>query len=170
MESLRERDTASRSLRRKGREIARTRNELAHQLERSPQPEEIAAALGMSPEDYQRTLRLLENANQVSLEESVENDPQVEGTLLATPEGLTAELCDPALHLERQSFLRSVADGVSNLPPREQAILALYYAEGLTLREIGDLFGVTESRVCQLHSQALRRLKVALTEDLDLAA
>ena len=170
MESLRERDTASRSLRRKGRDIARTRNELARQYGRPAQPAEIAGALSMSAAGYERTLCQLENASEVSLEESMENDPQMEGQMLSTPEGFTARLSDPAVTCERQSFLRTVADGVGDLPDRLQAVLALYYGDGLTLREIGELFGITESRVCQLHAQALRRLRAWAKQEWALAA
>jgi RNA polymerase sigma factor for flagellar operon FliA len=170
MESLRERDTASRSLRRKGRDIARTRAELSVMLGRPPEAAEIAEALGISLQDHQTTLRLLENANEVSLEESVENDPQVEGRSLTTPEGLSAQLSDPAVAFERQNLMDIVTQGLEGLPEREQAVVALYYGEDLTLKEIGMLFGVTESRICQLHEQALRRLKSSLAQDLDRAA
>ena len=169
-ESLRERDRASRSLRRKGRDISRTSNELAVAFGRQPLAEEIAQTLGITVQEYQTTLRQLETANEVSLEESVENDPQVEARDLTTPEGVGPGASDPAIAYEHRAFLAVVTEGLELLPEREQAVLALYYGDDLTLREIGTLFGITESRVCQLHAQALRRLKSALAHDLDLAA
>jgi RNA polymerase sigma factor (sigma-70 family) len=121
-------------------------------------------------QDYLTTLRHLENASEVSLEESVENDPLLESRSMTTPEGFSAALSDPAVAFERQNFLNLVTHRLEDLPEREQAVLALYYGEDLTLKEIGLLFGITESRVCQLHAQALRRLRTTFAQDPDLAA
>ena len=63
-----------------------------------------------------------------------------------------------------------ISDGLEKLPEREQVILALYYGQDLTLKEIGAVFGITESRVCQLHAQALKRLRARMEQDYALAA
>ena len=170
MESLRAQDTAWRSLRRRGRELARLTSELGFQLGRCPQPSEIAEAMGLALHEYHTILRQLEITSEVSLEESMERNPQVEQGELTTPDGSTALLSDPALLFERQSFLELITQGVGMLPEREQAVLALYYGDDMKLREIGELFGITESRVCQLHAQALRRMKSSLAEEWDIAA
>ena len=170
MESLRETDTASRSLRRKTREMGRVAAELSSRLQRAPRADEIAKAVGLSLAEYQEVARQLRNATVVSLEESVETDPQTEARALNADGVESNSQDDPAVRLERKELLHIVAQNLERLPNREQAVVTLYYTENLTLREIGELLGVTESRVCQLHAQALRRLKHSVTEDLEQAA
>jgi RNA polymerase sigma factor for flagellar operon FliA len=168
MESLRERDPVSRSLRRRMREVNRTVTELSTRLCRAPRAEEVAAAMGMTVGDYQIFLGHLRSAEVVSLEESIEADPQVEGRARLAEEPAPGQSGDPEAALEYKEFLESVSAGLEQLPEREQVVLALYYGQSLTLKEIGVIFGITESRVCQLHAQALRRLRAVLEED-DLA-
>lgn len=169
MESLRERDPASRTLRKKIREMARTINRLSVALGRAPRGEEVAQALGMSLPEYQALVRAAEGTAVTSLEEALAADPQVEARALVGEE-VGAQSADPATALEQRELLNLVAQGVERLPEREQVILGLYYGEEMTLREIGEIFGITESRVCQLHAQALRHLRATLDQDLRLAA
>ncbi|HEY3396414.1 MAG TPA: FliA/WhiG family RNA polymerase sigma factor [Armatimonadota bacterium] len=169
MESLRERDPASRSLRRKTREMGRIISELSTKHGRAPRADEIAEAMGLSLTEYQTMVRHLQHTNVVSLEETIEHDPNVEVRALAADEG-AGQYSDPAMALERKEFLALLAVGMEKLPEREQAVLALYYGEEMTLREIGVLFSITESRVCQLHAQALRRLRGNLADDMRVAA
>ncbi len=169
MESLRERDPASRTLRKKIREMARTVNRLSGALGRAPRPEEAAQAMAMSLPEYQALVRAAEGTAVTSLEEALAAEPQVEARALVGEE-TSAQSADPAAAVEHRQFLSLVAQGVERLPEREQVILGLYYGEEMTLREIGEIFGITESRVCQLHTQALRRLRATLDQDLRLAA
>ncbi len=170
MESLRERDPASRSLRRKMREMSRAHTRLCAELGRPPLPEEMAQALGMSLPDFQSFLQRVRSIDEVSLEESIETDPQVEARAALAQEPATTQSTDPVAALEHKQFLQMVSEGVERLPEREQVILALYYGQEMTLKEIGNIFGITESRVCQLHAQALRRLKASVEEEWSLAA
>lgn len=169
MESLRERDPASRTLRKKIREMAKTANRLSMALGRSPRTEEVARTMGISLREYQALVRAAEGSAVTSLEEALAAEPQAEARALMEKEA-SAQSSDPAAAVEHQDFLNLVARGVERLPEREQVILALYYGEEMTLREIGQIFGITESRVCQLHAQALRRLRATLDQDLQLAA
>ena len=170
MESLRERDPVPRSLRRTMREVNRAVAELFARLRRAPRDDEVAQALGMPPGDYQTFLGHLRSAEVVSLEESIEADPQVEARPLMFDDAAAARSGDPEAALEHKEFLRLVSEGLGRLPEREQVILALYYGQSLTLKMIGAVFGITESRVCQLHAQALRRMRVALGPDWAMAA
>ncbi len=170
MESLRERDPASRSLRRKMREMSRAHTRLSAELGRAPLPEEMAQAMGMSLAAFQTFLQRVRSTDVVSLEESLETDPQVEARAALAQEPAAAQSTDPVAALEHKQFLQMVSEGVERLPEREQIILALYYGHEMTLKEIGNIFGITESRVCQLHAQALRRLKACVEEEWPLAA
>lgn len=170
MESLRERDPASRSLRKKMREMTRVVTELSAFLHRAPRADEIAAAMGMSLGDYQAFQQRARSTDVVSLEESIEADPQVEARAMLADEPGLLHLGDPAAAMERKEFLQSISASLDLLPEREQVILALYYGQELTLKEIGAVFGITESRVCQLHSQALRRLKASMEQEWAMAA
>lgn len=170
MESLRERDPASRSLRRKMRQMARAHVRLAAELGRSPLPEELAQAMGMSLSDFQAFLHRVRSTDVVSLEESMETDPQTEARAALAQEPAATQFTDPVAALERKEFLQMVSEGVERLPEREQIILALYYGQEMTLKEIGNIFGITESRVCQLHAQALRRLRACVEEEWPMAA
>ena len=170
MESLRERDPASRSLRKKMREMTRVVTELSTQLRRAPRADEVALAMGMSVPEYQTLQHRLRCTDVVSLEESIAANPQLEARAMLAEEPAAAPPGDPVAELERKEFLQNVSDGLERLPEREQVILSLYYGQDLTLKEIGAIFGITESRVCQLHSQALRRLRTAMEQEYALAA
>lgn len=170
MESLRERDPASRSLRKRIREMHRVTTELSARLQRSPRPDEVAEAMGMTLSEYQTFQHRLRSTDVVSLEESIESDPQVEARARLAEEPAAFRQDDPVAALEHKEFLQMIGDGLDSLPEREQVILALYYGQELTLKEIGNVFGITESRVCQLHAQALRRLRAAMQKEYSLAA
>lgn len=170
LESLRQADPVPRALRRKIRELAKTTSLLSSRLRRAPRPEETAEVMGISLTEYQNLVRQLHRTNVVSLEEAVANDPQVEVKALAADAEGRTQMTDPASAVEHQDFLSLVTQGLEQLPGREQTVLALYYGDNLTLREIGTVFEITESRVCQLHAQALRRLRAFISKELQTAA
>jgi RNA polymerase sigma factor for flagellar operon FliA len=79
-------------------------------------------------------------------------------------EGLTARIPEPLENVEKEMFKQALAQAIASLPERERLVMSLYYKEELNLRETGEVLGVSESRVCQIHSQALIRLKARMTD------
>ncbi len=163
LDSLRDMDWASRSARRQRRQLDQTIATLRQDLGREPREDEIAGALGLAGEEY---ARVLDSVRSLEL-----------GTIrqLATPDGdgqtleVAIESSDgPDLQLERAELRRHLAGALGELPERERQVLALYYEEELTLAEIGEVIGVSESRVSQIRSLALSRLRASLGTTLGL--
>ena len=165
MESLRARDWAPRSLRRQGREIARTIGELEVQLGYPPSDEEIAEALQMDVAEYHEVLGNISGTLVLSLDEIMENQPHLRPKPMKSGQDVSYK--NPADALEQAEIQQMIAQAIEQLPEREKHIIALYYQEDLTLREIGEVLGVTESRICQVHAQAISRLHGYLSSHLE---
>ena len=165
MESLRARDWAPRSLRRQGREIARTIGELEAQLGYPPGDEEIAEALQMDVEEYHEVLGKISGTLVLSLDEIMENQPHLRPDSMKSDRDVSYR--NPADALEQAEVQQMIAQAIEQLPERKKHIIALYYQEDLTLREIGEVLGVTESRICQIHAQAISRLHGHLSSHLE---
>jgi RNA polymerase sigma factor for flagellar operon FliA len=152
LDYLRQLDPASRQARYNSRRIAYVISKQTQLLGRTPSDEEVAAALGMEIDEYRVAAESMAKANATRLDvlDSVQLD-----ALPAANEG-------PDQLAERSLLGATVTEAVSRLPKRLQQVLALYYQEGCTLREIGAVLDVSESRVCQLHSEAMNRLRVAV--------
>ncbi|MFL5780916.1 MAG: RNA polymerase sigma factor WhiG [Thermoleophilaceae bacterium] len=167
IDELRSLDWVPRSVRAKAREIEKANAKLEHQLHRAPTDAEVAAELEMSIEDFQDALTRISNSSVVALDElwtlSDASGDQV--SLLDTIQDPDA--VDPAAALDVTETKDRLAEAIARLPEREKLVVALYYYENLTLREIGEVLGVTESRVSQLHTKAVLRLKSALQSDQD---
>ena len=157
IDALRQLDWVPRSVRARAREIERAHAKLEHKLHRTPTDEEIATELGISPEEFQESLLRISNSTVVALDElwSVSDSSGDQVSLLDT-------LQDP----DAADVKDRLADAIGALPEREKLVIALYYYENLTLREIGEVLSVTESRVSQLHTKAVLRLKSRLQGDL----
>ena len=158
MECLRARDWAPRALRRQARELAETIGDLEARLGLPPSDEQIAEALQMEVEQYHELLGKISGTMILSLDELMETQP----ALAAEPVRMGEHDDDygnPADSLEQAETQQMIAQAIENLPEREKHVIALYYQEELTLREIGEVLGVTESRVCQIHAQAISRLR-----------
>lgn len=163
MDELRAQDWAPRSVREKCRRIERTLSELESRLGRSPDEEEMAEALRMSVDEYHRLLSAASPIALLSLEELLAGGdlaPKRE----AEPRQGTLEQ-DPLTIAQERELGRTLAAAIDTLPQRERLVIALYYHEELTLREIGEILGVTESRVCQIHTQAILRLRAKLSQE-----
>ncbi len=164
LDSLRELDWAPRSLRKLNRDLDATIVALRRDLGREPEEREIAEALDLSADAYAGLLEQLRGLELCTLR-------QLDHT---TPDGTSLlELCiDPAegpdLQVERSELKQHLVNALTLLPARERQILALYYEQDLTLAEIGEVIGVSESRVSQLRSQALARLRASLSPSLGL--
>jgi RNA polymerase sigma factor for flagellar operon FliA len=144
LDEMRRMDHLPRRLRAEIDKVERERNRLAHALGREPEAEEIAAGLGAPLEDVFEVLALVQPAMPVP-----EELPQED-----------AEHADEAL--DRRDRERLLTGAIAALPERLQILLALYYDEGLTYREIAKVLGVSEPRVCQLHADAVKRLRAGV--------
>ena len=165
IDELRSLDWVPRSVRAKAREIERANAKLEHQLRRAPSDQEMAAALGTSVEEFQESLVKISNSSVVALDElwTVSDSSGDQVSLLDTVQDPTA--VDPAHEMDLTDLKDRLTDAIQRLPEREKLVVALYYYENLTLREIGEVLGVTESRVSQLHTKAVLRLKSRLQGD-----
>ena len=165
IDELRSLDWVPRSVRTKAREIERANAKLEHQLHRAPTDQEMADTLDVSVEEFQESLVKISNSTVVALDElwSVSDASGDQVSLLDTLHDPDAP--DPQSILDASELKDRLAEAISALPEREKLVIALYYYENLTLREIGEVLGVTESRVSQLHTKAVLRLKSRLQGD-----
>src|SRR3954453_15901272 len=164
IDELRSLDWGPRSVRARARQIERANAKLEHQLQRAPSDEEMAAELKMGVDEFQDALVQISNSTIAALDElwSVSDSSGDAVSLLDT---LTDEnSLDPAAVMDQTDLKDRVADAIARLPEREKLVVALYYYENLTLREIGEVLGVTESRVSQLHTKAVLRLRGRLAD------
>jgi RNA polymerase sigma factor for flagellar operon FliA len=165
IDALRQLDWVPRSVRARAREIERAHGKLEHRLQRTPTDEEMATELGITLEEFQESLLRISNSTVVALDElwSVSDSSGDQVSLLDTLQDPDAP--DPEQLLASSELKDRLADAIAALPEREKLVVALYYYENLTLREIGEVLGVTESRVSQLHTKAVLRLKSRLQGD-----
>lgn len=161
IDELRALDWVPRSVRYRARELERVYYELENSLRRVPTDEEVAKAMGMTVEEHNELLSQLSYTSVLALEElrsTGEKDDKL--SLIDSIEDTTSP--DPALSFEHKEIKDILADAITKLPERERTVISLYYYDGLTLREIGEILGVTESRVSQLHTKAILRLKAKM--------
>ncbi len=161
IDELRALDWVPRSVRYRARELERVYYELENELRRVPTDEEVAKAMGITIEEHNELLAQLSYTSVLALEElwSVgEKDDKV--SLIDSIEDTASP--DPAQTFEFEEIKYILADAIKKLPERERTVISLYYYDGLTLREIGDILGVTESRISQLHTKAILRLKAKM--------
>jgi RNA polymerase sigma factor FliA len=164
IDELRSLDWVPRSVRSRAREIETTQAKLEHELQRAPTEAELAAKLGISEEELQASLLEIANSSVYALDElwTVSDSSGDTVSLLDTISDPRAE--DPQESLASSEVKDRLTEAIATLPEREQLVVALYYYENLTLREIGEVLGVTESRVSQLHTKAVMRLKSGLQQ------
>lgn len=163
LDELRSRDWMSRGMRKKNNELAAAQKELESKLGRAPEHEEIAAALGMELEDYFHLAQELNGAHVMEL------DARYEYFADESDENAMEMLADenvqsPAEAMELIETKRILEEAIGTLPEKERLVLSLYYEEGLTLKEIGEVMGYTESRISQIRSKALSKLRFILVE------
>ncbi len=159
IDELRSLDWVPRSVRSRAREIEVAQQKLENTLQRAPTEEELADKLGVSEEELQESLLEIANSSVYALDElwAISDSSGDSVSLLDTISDPSA--ADPQEALDSSEVKDRLAESIASLPEREQLVVALYYYEGLTLREIGEVLGVTESRVSQLHTKAVMRLK-----------
>lgn len=161
LDDLRKRDVVPRSIRRKQRKVTRARESLTHALNRNPRPEETASELGIELAEYWKWAQDAEQVRQISLDQprtAQETNP-------VAVEELTAdrEREDPDETITQREEMQILRDEILKLKRQERLVLSLYYFEGLKLHEIASVLGVTESRVSQIRSKAIKELRRRLS-------
>jgi RNA polymerase sigma factor for flagellar operon FliA len=164
IDELRSLDWVPRSVRSRAREIETAQAKLEHELQRAPTEAELASKLNLTEEELQSALLEIANSSVYALDElwTVSDSSGDQVSLLDTIADDSA--ADPQEALASTEVKDLLTEAISGLPEREQLVVALYYYENLTLREIGEVLGVTESRVSQLHTKAVMRLKSSLQQ------
>lgn len=160
LDGLRENDWLPRSLRRDFRRVEAAISQLEQQNGRPPSESELASALDLPLADYQKMLQDARGHQLIYFEDMIEDAGED-----FLDRHITDEKTDPLQLLEERKLNEALVEGIQALPEREKLMMALYYEQDLNLREIGEVMGVTESRVCQLHSQAVARLRARLFGD-----
>ncbi len=158
LDELRSIDWVPRSIRSKARMLEKAYAKLESELHRTPTDEELAAELDLTDDQLQTTLSQISFVGLVALDEmlSVSGDRGESVTLGDT----IADAHDgPVAVYEVEEMRHILAEAINRMPEREKIVLTLYYYEGLTLAEIGEVLGVTESRVCQIHTKAVLQLR-----------
>lgn len=154
IDELRSRDWLPRSVRRSGRELESTLRRLEQELGRPPEEREVAAALDMSLAEYQQLLLDTNNGLVLSYDDVLTDNPNLETSDDETPA--------PEAQVSNEQLKQLLMAAIDALPEREKLVMTLYYQEELNLKEIGAVLDVTESRVSQLHSQAIKRIRARI--------
>jgi RNA polymerase sigma factor for flagellar operon FliA len=161
-DELRSIDWVPRSVRQKTREIEETIGSLEAQLGRTVSDQEIASAMGVSEGEFIKTMLKISGTSVLSLNDvwfsGDENDKVSIGDSIEAPSSL-----NPDVIVEKEEIRRVIVEAINELPDKEKKVLVLYYYEDLTLKEIGQVLEVTESRISQLHTKAILRLRAKLT-------
>ncbi len=152
LDEIRRGDWAPRSVHRKAREVADTIRDIENKTGRDARDHEVAKALSISLKEYHKTLQDANGCKLLSFEEMGVSDD-------AIPVPGSASSNAPLEGVQFEDFKKHLGEAIGQLPERERLVLSLYYDEDLNLREIGAVIGVSESRVSQIHSQALLRLR-----------
>ena len=162
MDELRSIDWVPRSVRSKARLIEQAYSRLEGQLRRAPSDAELASELDLTDDQLQATLSQISFVGLVALDEMLSSGDRGEGMTLGDTVPSNPDEA-PGVAFETQETHKALADAIGRMPEREKVVLSLYYYEGLTLAEIGSVLGVTESRVCQIHTKAVLHLRSRIT-------
>src|SRR5690554_4108442 len=154
IDELRSRDWLPRSVRRSGRELEQAIRRLEQKLGRTPEEREIAAELGLDLVAYHQLLLDTNNGLVLSYDEVVADSPSSESN--------DDEEAEPEAQIGAAELKLLLVEAIDSLPEREKLVMTLYYQEELNLKEIGAVLDVTESRVSQLHSQAIKRIRARI--------
>ncbi|MBM0108347.1 RNA polymerase sigma factor FliA [Steroidobacter sp. S1-65] len=157
LDALRKLDWAPRSVHRKARAAAAAIREIEAEFGREARDNEIAERMGVSLNEYHRIAQDAASCRVASLDDSSGDEESLLGRV-------EDEGADPFLDATEDGFRSALAGAIKELPERERLVMSMYYDDELNLKEIGAVLKVTESRVCQLHGQALVRLKARLAD------
>jgi RNA polymerase sigma factor FliA len=169
IDELRAIDWVPRSVRFKAREVEKAYQSLENKLKRPPSDAEMADEMGVSTDELANIYTQLSSVSLVALDElmSVEGERGDRLSLVETLED--TKLAGPVETIEAEEMKQILASAINRLPEREKIVITLYYYEGLTLAEIGQVLGVTESRICQMHTKAVLAMRVKISEATDSA-
>jgi RNA polymerase sigma factor for flagellar operon FliA len=161
-DELRSIDWVPRSVRQKSREIEDAVHRIESSLGRAASDKEIADEMGMSPEEFQQVMMKVSGTSILSLNDvwytGEESDNVSIAESIESPQSM-----NPDTIIEKDEIRRVIVQAINDLPEKEKKVLVLYYYEDLTLKEIGHILEVTESRISQLHTKAIMRLRARLT-------
>jgi RNA polymerase sigma factor for flagellar operon FliA len=160
LDELRSIDWVPRSVRAKARAIEKAYAKLEGELHRTPTDKELAIELDLTDDQLQTTLGQISFTGLVALDEMLSTGDR--GDSMTLGDTLPDQGMGPVAAYEVEEMRQILADAINRLPEREKTVLSLYYYEGLTLAEIGSILGVTESRVCQIHTKSVIQLRSRL--------
>ncbi len=162
LDQLRSLDWVPRSVRQKSRRLERAYGEVEQRLGRSASEDEVADSLGLQIDKFHELLNQVRGISLVNLEEIRGNggDGERTGTFADIVEDVHSE--NPFATLKLHEMKQIVADTIGTLPEKERLVVSLYYYEDLNMKEIGGILGITESRVCQIHTKSVLRLRAKL--------
>jgi RNA polymerase sigma factor for flagellar operon FliA len=157
LDEVRSGDWTPRSVHRKQREVVEAMRRVENRKGGDARDQEVADEMGITLNEYHQILMDATGARMFSFDGHSDSDDIHENTTPSLEDG-------PLQNLEKNRFKEALADAITNLPEREALVMSLYYDDELNLREIGEVIGVSESRVCQIHGEALIRLRVRMSE------
>jgi RNA polymerase sigma factor for flagellar operon FliA len=157
LDEIRRTDWTPRSVHRKARQVAEAVRGIENEKGRDARDNEVAEVMGITLEEYHRILQDATGCRVFSIEEPGHSGDEPDYSLQDQPN-------EPLDSLQNHGFKVALAEAIAGLPERERLVMAMYYDEELNLREIGEVLGVSESRVCQIHGQALIRLRARMGE------
>ncbi len=162
LDQLRSLDWVPRSVRQKGRRLERAYGDVEQRLGRSADEDEVADSLGLQLDKFHELINQVRGISLVNLEElrGGGHDGDRSGSYADVVEDVNAE--NPFATLKLQEMKQVVADTIATLPDKERLVISLYYYEDLNMKEIGNILGITESRVCQIHTKSVLRLRSKL--------
>ncbi len=161
IDELRSIDWVPRSVRAKARAVEKAYAKLENQLLRTPTDAEVAEAMGTSEEELQALFAQISFFGLVALEETLSVGPE-RADSVTVADTIPDPGAGPVAAFEEEETREILVAAINRLPEREKVVLALYYYESLTLNQIGDILGITESRVCQIHTKAVLQLRSKL--------
>ncbi|WP_294948691.1 RNA polymerase sigma factor FliA [Sulfurivirga sp.] len=154
LDEIRRGDWTPRSVHRKAREVSEAIAAVEARTGREARDEEVAEELGLSLAEYHRILQDTNSAQLLSIDEPDHSE--------LDEDQLVSDMPTPVAEVMEEGFQQALAQEIDRLPEKEKLVMALYYDEELNLKEIGQILGVSESRVSQIHSQAVKRLRARL--------
>lgn len=152
LDAIRKLDWVPRTLRKKQKEVDKAYTDLEIQLGRQPEDEEMARYLGVNPDEYNNLLKEVNITTLISIDEYTYQLESIKDTKAENPD----------IHIEEKEMKDLLSNFIEALPDREKQVVFLYYFEELTLKEISSVLGVSESRISQLHTKAVSRLRAKM--------